>query len=98
MARVSKISFHRHGNWQVSIGSTTIRLVPTREVLPGWLHVISIQWFILPDALRPSARSNENIEFVDIPEGSKLALNLLVSVTKTTREPPLPQEGGRYLW
>lgn len=92
-----KISFHPHENWQLRIASVATRLISTIEVLPGWLHALSIQWVVPPGALRPSAE--DDIEMlVQTSHGWKLGANLLVSSGQTGSEPPLPEGSGILPW
>jgi hypothetical protein len=97
-AHLTKVSFHRNGNWQLRMGAATKRLMATRHYLPGWLHVVSIQWFLYPGSLRPLTSGSEDVELVEVPEDHKLAVNIILSTTKAGSDPPLPREGGRFVW
>ncbi len=97
LGRSVKVSFHPNGNWQLRVDSAVSRLISRIEVLPGWLHALSVQWTILPGALMPSAE--EDIELlVETAYGWKQSANLLVSTSETSSDPPLPGDSRLLPW
>jgi hypothetical protein len=95
---VCKISFHRNGNCQVTIGHAIQKLTAIQSVSPDWQRIYSLQWGLSPDALIPRAGREEDVKLVDVPDGSKLQVNLLLSTSNEQVAPPVPREGGAFLW
>jgi hypothetical protein len=90
-AVLTKVSFHRNGNWQAQVGPTVRRLTPHRRVNDDWLHVVSIYWLLPPESYIPLASTKEAATLVEVPSGSKLIVNLLLTLRGDKPAlPPLP--------
>jgi len=97
-AALGKISFHKNFKWQYRLGTTTTRLAVPLRLSLGWLHAVQISFLVEADVLLPLKRADAKVRLIEVPEGSKLVLNVLVS--SETRRPVLkpPAEiGGTVL-
>ena len=95
---LSKLSFHRTGNWQLRIDSAMHRLPVTRHISSEWTHVISLQWMILPDSFHPNSTGHEEVLLIEVPVGYRLCLDLFVSRTTSLGELPDSNPGGLFVW
>jgi hypothetical protein len=95
---VSKLSFHHDGNWQLRVGTAMEKLTLSRRVFDEWVHAISLQWLPWTRAFRPILSDKEKVTLIDVPEDSKLVVNLLLSLSKGDPPAPKPCEGGLILW
>jgi hypothetical protein len=89
---VSKISFHRDGNWQMRTGNQVIRFAPTRIVSGNWLHAASVRWYLSAGAFRPPGKAANKVRLLEVPENADLVAAIFVSVDDSN--PPIPMVSG----
>jgi hypothetical protein len=103
---IAKISVHQSGQIHYRLGPKHKQdLTPTMQLLPSpWLHAFEIRFLISDDVNAPPEQRDslkkKSANVIQVPAGSFLVVNLLVSAAGAAAHIPLPVQfsGANVLW
>jgi hypothetical protein len=76
----ARFSFHSPVNWRFKIAGGPMRPLFAQRKMDGWRHVLLVGFLIAPDALRPTEEQHPKTTALEIPEGHKARLDVIVSI------------------